>query len=71
MVKINVRIIMLEKKMKPQQLADMMGMSMRSLYYIFEGKKCPTICELERFAQIFDVGIEDLYESEYKKAREK
>ena len=57
--------------MKPQQLADMMGMSMRSLYYIFEGKKCPTICELERFAQIFNVGIEDLYESEYKKAREK
>ena len=46
-------------------------MSERSLYYIFEDKKCPTMLEMERFAAVLDVGIEDLYDSPYKHKREK
>lgn len=70
-MKLYIRLIMLEKKMKPKQLAELMGMSVRTLYYIFESKRCPTICEMECFAVIFDVGIEDLYDSPYKKKRQK
>lgn len=68
---LNIRLIMVEKKMKPKQLAELVGMSERSLYYIFEDKKCPTMLEMERFAAVLDVGIEDLYDSPYKHKREK
>ena len=71
MLKLYIKGMMEERHMKTAQLAELMGMSERTLYYMFEGRRCPTICELERFAAIFDVGIEDLYDSPYKHKREK
>lgn len=58
-----------KRKMKPKQLAEMVGMSERTLYNIFEGRKCPTLCEMALFAKALDVGIEDLYDSEYKRKK--
>ena len=55
-----------ERKMKPATLAEYVGISKRTLYNIYEGKKCPTMCEMERFAAVLGVGIEDLYDSPYK-----
>lgn len=60
-----------ERNMKPKELAARVGMSVRSLYYIFEDKKCPTLSELALFAEALDVGIEDLYDCEQKHKREK
>lgn len=67
MIIINIRKIMLEKKISPEMIAPYVGMSSRSVYHIFEGKKCPTICELELFASALGVRIEDLYDSELSK----
>lgn len=66
MLEIYIRIIMEKKRIKPKKLARMVGMSERSLYYIFEHKKCPTMLEMERFAIVLGVGIEDLYDSPFK-----
>ncbi len=71
MMYLKIRLIMVEKKMKPKELAERVGMSVRSLYYIFEDKKCPDMMEMERFAAALDVGIEDLYDSTYKHKRKK
>ena len=60
-----------ERHMKPKQLAELVGMSERSLYYIFERRKCPTLCELALFAVALDVGIEDLYDCPQKHKRKK
>lgn len=59
------------RHMKPKQLAEYVGMSERTLYYIFEGKKCPTLSELALFAEVLNVGIEDLYDCPQKKKRKK
>lgn len=71
MIYIYIRLIMEKRKMKPKQLAERVGMSERTLYYIFEGKKCPTLCEMALFAEALDVGIEDLYDCPQKKKRKK
>ncbi len=71
MIKLYIRVMMEERHMKPKQLAEQVGMSVRTLYNIFEGRKCPTICELALFAAVFDVGIEDLYDSDMKHKRRK
>ena len=63
--------MMRERNIKPKQLAELMGISVRKLYYIYEGKRSPTLAELTMMAIIFDVGIEDLYDSPYKQKREK
>lgn len=66
MVIIYIRKIMEEKNIKVDDIVPYLSMSRRSVYNIFEGKKCPDIVELEEFARVLDVGIEDLYSSEYK-----
>lgn len=66
-LRIEVRKWMIKRRLKPAQLAAMVGMSERTLYNIFEGRKCPTILELERFARALNVHIEDLYISEYSR----
>ena len=67
MVMIYIRKIMEERKISVDDIVPYVSISRRSIYNIFEGKKCPTIVEMEEFARVLNVGIEDLYDSEYKK----
>lgn len=53
---------MQEKDIAVKDLALAIGMSQRTIYNIFENRKCPTIAELEKFADALDVNIEELYE---------
>lgn len=45
----------------------MVSLSRSTVYKIFDGSKMPKIDELEEFARLLDVPIEDLYESEYSR----
>ena len=67
MITIKIRILAEERKIGATRLAELTGMSRSTIYNIYENKKCPTLAEMERFARIFGVYMEDLYESPYSR----
>lgn len=67
MITIKIRVLAEERKIGATRLAKLTGMSRSTLYNIYENKKCPTLEEMERFARILGVYIEDLYESPYSR----
>lgn len=67
MVIIKIRVLAEERKIGATKLAQLTGMSRSTIYNIYESKKCPTLAELERFANALGVYIEDLYESSYSR----
>ena len=71
MIQLYIWEIMKKRSIKPKKLAELMGISQRTIYNIYEGKKSPTISELALMAEILDVGIEDLYDCPQKHRRKK
>lgn len=69
MAKILIKDIMQEKGIKPSMILSFIKISRSTLYNIFNGSKSPTINELEKFAEILNVSIEDLYESDYSRVK--
>lgn len=63
--------LMKERHIKPKQMAELLGISERTLYYIYEGQRSPKLTELAMMAEILDVGIEDLYDCPQKHKRKK
>lgn len=69
MITIHIKQIMKEKHLTVKQLAKKTGISERTIYHIYEEVKCPTLEELEWFAEALGVYIEDLYDSTYSKKK--
>lgn len=58
---------MKEKNIKASRILPFLSMSRGTLYSVLNGKKSPTLDELEEFASVLNVTIEDLYESRYSR----
>lgn len=67
MAKILIREVMKEKNIKASRILPFLSMSRGTLYSVLNGKKSPTLDELEEFASVLNVTIEDLYESRYSR----
>lgn len=55
-----------EKQLTLKQLEELTGISKTTLNYIENGVTSPTLWQLEKIAAALNVGISDLYDSEYK-----
>lgn len=65
MAKILLKQVLKQKDIKIEKFLPSLTISRSTLYNIFNGTKSPTINELEEFAKVLNVSIEDLYSSEY------
>lgn len=68
MARILLKEIIKQKNIKIARLLPFLSISRSSVYNILNGSKSPTIDELEEFAAVLNVSVEELYESEYNKA---
>ena len=67
MATILIKKVIEEKNIKLTRLLPFLSMCRSTLYNIFDGRKSPTLDELEEFAAVLNVAIEDLYESKYSR----
>lgn len=66
-MEILIKQIMDEKGIKVDRMVDQLEMSRTTVYRILQGKRVINVNELERFAKVLEVDIEDLYRSKYSK----
>lgn len=66
-MEVKLKSYMESRKLSSKQLAEMVGISLRSMQYTLGHVRCPNLLEMERYAQIFGVYIEDLYVSPYSR----
>lgn len=64
-MRLMIQDIMEEKHISVDDIVPYMSISRRTIYYIFESRKSPTLRELEEFAKVLNVPIESLYISDY------
>lgn len=67
MAKILIKEIMKEKRIPVERVLLFLPFSRATVYRILNGKKKPTLDDLEEFAKCLNVPLEDLYHSKYSK----
>lgn len=67
MAEILIKKVMDEKGIKVDRMLPMLSISRSSAYRILQGIKVPDINELEEFAEVLKVPIEELYHSKFSK----
>ncbi len=65
MAKIIIKNVMREKNIPVKQILPFLPYSRATVYRILNGTKLPSIDDLEEFARVLGVALEELYESEY------
>lgn len=65
MAKIIIKKVMREKNISVKQILPYLPHSRATVYRILNGAKTPSIDDLEEFARVLEVNLEELYESEY------
>lgn len=65
MAKIIINEVMREKNISVKQILPYLSYSRAMVYRILNGAKTPSIDDLEEFARVLEVNLEELYESEY------
>ena len=68
-MKILLGEVMQEKDITYEQLATLTGVSKSTLHRIAIRKTSPTLDAIEKIAKGLEVGIVDLFESEYKERK--
>lgn len=68
-MKILLGEVMLEKDITYKHLAALTGVSKSTLHRIVGGQTSPTLDTLEKVARGLEIGIIDLFESEYKERK--
>lgn len=56
-----------KRGMSGRRLSELTGISTGTINSIENQRTSPTMLNMEKFAKAFDIGIEDLYESDYKR----
>lgn len=67
MARILLKEVMEKKRITPDHILPFVSCSRATLYRILNGEKRVRLDELEEFAKVLNVAIEDLYESEYSR----
>lgn len=65
MAEILIKEIMKKKNIKVDNIVASIPFSRATIYRILSGGKNPTIDDLEEFAKVLRVSLEDLYRSRY------
>lgn len=65
MANILLRQVLKKKKVKIKDVAEKVPYSRATIYRILNGEVKPTLDDLEEFAKVLDVPLEDLYNSKY------
>ncbi len=61
MIIIHIQKIMDEKGLTPKDIAPHMNISVRTIYRILQGIRCPNLVELYLFSRVLGVDITELF----------